>query len=56
LAAFATHGELDDPKEQWMPTFRNEVSGTDHAIIGVADEGIGTHGTSKGSSSIKWLV
>jgi hypothetical protein len=33
-----------------MPTFRNEVSGAEHAIIGVADEGIGTHGTSRTST------
>jgi len=33
-----------------MPTVRNEVTGMDHAIVGVADGGIGTHGTSKTST------
>lgn len=33
-----------------MPVFRNEVTGAEHAIVGVAVDGIGTHGTSKSST------
>jgi hypothetical protein len=33
-----------------MTTFRNQVTGKEHAIVGVADAGIGTHGTSKTST------
>lgn len=33
-----------------MPTFINNVTGNDHAIVGVADEGIGIHGTSNTST------
>ena len=28
-----------------MATFKNSVSGTDHAIVGAAEKGIGIHGT-----------
>jgi hypothetical protein len=33
-----------------MPTFNNKVTGSEHAIVGVAEGGIGTHGTSKTST------
>jgi len=33
-----------------MPTFKNSVSGADHAIVGIADKGIGIHGTSSSST------
>lgn len=33
-----------------MPTVTNTVTGSDHAFVGVAEDGIGTHGTSKTST------
>ncbi len=33
-----------------MPTFTNKVTGNDHAIVGVAEKGIGVHGTSNTST------
>lgn len=33
-----------------MPTFSSHTSGTEHAIVGVAEGGIGTHGTSRSST------
>lgn len=33
-----------------MPTFSNQVTGGEHAIVGVAANGIGTHGTSETST------
>ncbi len=33
-----------------MSTFTNNVTGNDHAIVGVADKGIGVHGTSNTST------
>lgn len=33
-----------------MPTITNNVTGNAHAIVGVADQGIGVHGTSKAST------
>jgi hypothetical protein len=33
-----------------MTTFNNTVAGTENAIVGVAEDGIGTHGTSKTST------
>jgi hypothetical protein len=37
-------------KGKTMPIFTNNVTGTEHAIVGVADKGIGVHGTSNTST------
>jgi hypothetical protein len=44
-------GNTDSNKEKVMTTFTNNTApGHEHAIVGVADKGIGVHGTSKTST------